>query len=185
MSNLRNQLEKNAKHNERDVKVHSPRNTERLDIVLQTEHMAQAIGKLAQQPASTSQLVEGLLISKDFSYTLLDPRDLKDFTGLETSSIVQRQRVALDVGWDLVRWHLEGMFGGVEEGVSKEGGKPVLRVLSALDIQLTSERELTLEWVSSASNDMIADAALTLIIGIDQSRSSLKSVSLTSLRFTR
>ena len=41
MANLRQQLEKNAKHHERDVKVHSPRNTERLDIVLRTEHMAQ------------------------------------------------------------------------------------------------------------------------------------------------
>lgn len=41
MANLRQQLEKNAKYHERDVKVHSPRNTERLDIVLRTEHMAQ------------------------------------------------------------------------------------------------------------------------------------------------
>lgn len=41
MANLRNQLEKNAKYTDRDVKVHSPRNTEKLDIILRTEHMAQ------------------------------------------------------------------------------------------------------------------------------------------------
>lgn len=35
--------------------------------------------------------------------------------------VTQRQKVALGVGWDLVRWHLEGMFGAVEEGVDKDG----------------------------------------------------------------
>jgi cleavage and polyadenylation specificity factor subunit 3 len=52
MANLRNQLEKNAKHHGRDVKVHSPRNTEQLDIVLRTEHMAQVSPPLAWQPQS-------------------------------------------------------------------------------------------------------------------------------------
>ena len=35
--------------------------------------------------------------------------------------VTQRQKVALGVGWDLVRWHLEGMFGQVEEGLDKDG----------------------------------------------------------------
>ncbi|KAL7410339.1 beta-lactamase-like protein [Mrakia frigida] len=176
MANLRQQLEKNAKFAERDVKVHSPRNTERLDIVLRTEHMAQAIGTLAAKPPSASQIVSGLLVSKDFSYTLLDSADLRDFTGLETSTIIQRQKVALDVGWELVKWHLEGMFGAVVEGVDANE-KPVLRVMSTLDLKLTGERELTLEWVASSSSDMIADAALTLVLGIDQSKASVKMTS--------
>ena len=52
--------------------------------------------------------------------------------------------------------------------------------MSALDLKLTGpdRRELTLEWVASSSNDMIADAALTLVLGIDQSRASVKSASL-------
>lgn len=51
--------------------------------------------------------------------------------------------------------------------------------MSALDLKLTGpdQRELTLEWVASSSNDMIADAALTLVLGIDQSRASVKSTS--------
>ena len=62
-----------------------------------------------------------MLVSKDYSYTLLDPRDLRDFAGLTTCVVTQRQKVALGVGWDLVRWHLEGMFGQVEEGLDKDG----------------------------------------------------------------
>lgn len=88
----------------------------------------QAIGTLASQPPSASQVVSGLLVSKDFSYTLLDSADLRDFTGLETSTIVQRQKIALEVGWELIKWHLEGMFGEVVEGVDKDGKTPVLRV---------------------------------------------------------
>lgn len=60
-------------------------------------------------------------MAKDYSYTLLDPRDLKDFAGLSTCTVSQRQRISLGVGWELVRWHLEGMYGKVEEGVDKEG----------------------------------------------------------------
>jgi cleavage and polyadenylation specificity factor subunit 3 len=65
--------------------------------------------------------LSGLLVSKDFSYTLLDPRDLKDFAGLSTCTVAQRQKVALGVRWQLVRWHLEGMFGSVAEGVDGDG----------------------------------------------------------------
>ena len=68
-------------------------------------------------------------MSKDYSYTLLDPRDLRDFAGLSTCALVQRQRIVLGVGWHLVRWHLEGMFGGVEERMDKDG-IPTMRVSS-------------------------------------------------------
>jgi cleavage and polyadenylation specificity factor subunit 3 len=64
--------------------------------------------------------VKGLLISKDFSYTLLDPKDLKDFTGLSTSTIVQKQSIPIGVDWSVVRWHLEGMYGEIEEGTDDE-----------------------------------------------------------------
>lgn len=35
--------------------------------------------------------------------------------------VTQQQKIALGVGWELVRWHLEGMYGSVEEGVDKDG----------------------------------------------------------------
>lgn len=66
-------------------------------------------------------------MSKDYSYTLLDPRDLRDFAGLSTCTLVQRQKIVLGVGWHLVKWHLEGMFGSVEEGLDKDG-IPTMRV---------------------------------------------------------
>lgn len=82
---------------------------------------AQAIGTLADKPPQTNDLLSGLLVAKDYSYTLLDPRDLRDFTGLSTCTVTQRQKIVVGVRWDLIRWHLEGMYGSVEEGLSTDG----------------------------------------------------------------
>ncbi len=60
---------------------------------------------------------------------MLDPADLKDFTGLGTSSVVQRQTVSVSVGWEVVRWHLEGMYGEVEE--EEIDGQPSCKVRAA------------------------------------------------------
>lgn len=46
--------------------------------------------------------------------------------------------------------------------------------MGTVDVKHTSERELTLEWDSSASNDMIADSTLALVTGIDKSPASVK-----------
>lgn len=76
---------------------------------------------MANKPPQANDIISGLLVAKDYSYTLLDPKDLRDFTGLSTCIVAQRQKVTLGVGWELVRWHLEGMYGRVEEGLDKDG----------------------------------------------------------------
>ncbi|KAF5393339.1 hypothetical protein D9757_000563 [Collybiopsis confluens] len=156
MGRLRAAMTSRYKERDEDVKIHTPRNCETLQLSFRGERVAKAIGTLADKPPQASDVVTGLLVAKDYSYTLLDPRDLKDFAG-----------------WELVRWHLEGMYGKVEEGLDKEG-IPTMRIMGAVDVKYTQEHELTLEWDSSASNDMIADSALALITGIDKSLASVK-----------
>ncbi|KDQ57603.1 hypothetical protein JAAARDRAFT_35295 [Jaapia argillacea MUCL 33604] len=173
MGRLRAALQDKYKGKDEEVKIHTPRNLETLELTFRGERVAKAIGTLAAKPAQAGEVLSGLLVSKDYSYTLLDPRDLKDFAGLSTCVVTQRQRVMLGVGWDLVRWHLEGMYGKVDEGVDQDG-VPTMRVMGAVDVKHTQEHELTLEWDSSASNDMIADSTLALITGIDKSPASVK-----------
>ena len=50
----------------------------------------------------------------------------------------------------------------------------VLKIMGAVDVKHTGPHELTLEWESSASNDMIADSSIALIFGIDRSPASVK-----------
>lgn len=47
--------------------------------------------------------------------------------------------------------------------------------MDALLIKQTGLHELCLEWDSSASNDMIADAAIAVLFGMDSSPASVKS----------
>ncbi|PCH43860.1 hypothetical protein WOLCODRAFT_104322 [Wolfiporia cocos MD-104 SS10] len=173
MGRLRAAMTDRYKSRDEDVKIHTPRNLETLELTFRGERVAKAIGTLAAKPPQPGDILSGLLVSKDYSYTLLDPRDLRDFAGLSTCTVTQRQKMVLGVGWDLVRWHLEGMFGKVEEGMDKDG-VPIMRIMGSIDVKQTSENELTLEWESSASNDMIADSTLALITGIDKSPASVK-----------
>jgi cleavage and polyadenylation specificity factor subunit 3 len=149
MGRLRAALQ--SQYAESDIKVHTPRNCEPLELTFNAERVVkvslwpfavdgaaelrllsvhprprQVIGKLAAEPPKTGSTLSGLLIQKDFSYTMLDPQDLKDFTGLGTSDIVQRQSISISVSWEVIRWHLEGMYGEVDE--QEEDGLPVFRV---------------------------------------------------------
>ncbi|GLB45057.1 putative CPSF73-100_C [Lyophyllum shimeji] len=173
MARLRAAMTSRYKERDEDVKIHTPRNLETLNLSFRGERVAKAIGTLADKPPQPNDVVSGLLVAKDYSYTLLDPRDLRDFAGLSTCTVTQRQKIVLGVRWDLVRWHLEGMYGSVEEGLDKDG-LPTMRVMKAVDVKHTNDHELTLEWESSASNDMIADSTLALITGIDKSPASVK-----------
>lgn len=49
--------------------------------------------------------------------------------------------------------------------------------MQAVTIVHTSEQALTLEWVSSVSNDMIADSVLALLCGIDSNYATIKRAS--------
>lgn len=47
--------------------------------------------------------------------------------------------------------------------------------MNAISIVRVSEQELSLEWSSSGSNDMIADSALALLSGMDSNFATIKS----------
>ena len=55
--------------------------------------------------------------------------------------------------------------------------------MGAVDVKHTEEHELTLEWESSASSDMIADSCLALIMGIDKSPASVKCATSFTISF--
>lgn len=109
-----------------EINIHTPKNCEPLTLTFRQERMVKAIGSLAETWPENGKTVKGLLVSKDFSYTLLDPKDLRDFTGLGTSTVSQKQSIALGVDWAVVRWYLEGMYGEVEE--SEDEGRAAMTV---------------------------------------------------------
>lgn len=121
MGRLKAALQAKYKNRDEDIKIYSPRNLETVHLTFRPERVAKVIGGLAAKPPQANDVLSGLLVSKDYSYTLLDPRDLRDFAGLSTCVVTQRQKITIGVGWGLVRWHLEGMYGSVEEGMDQDG----------------------------------------------------------------
>ena len=128
--------------------------------------------------------MSGWLVKKDHAYSLLDLRDLPLSAGFSTCVLKQRQRVVLNTRWDSVQWSLEGVFGNVEQRLDRDG-KHILRVrqcqvtgslltrsliqiMGAINVKHASERELMIEWESSAINDMIADSAVAVVACADQ-----------------
>lgn len=106
------------------VKVFSPRNCEELRIPFKADKMAKVVGKLASIPppqdpnldTASAPLVTGVLVQNDFKLSLMAPEDLREYAGLNTTTITCKQRLTLSAaGIDLIKWALEGTFGTVEE----------------------------------------------------------------------
>lgn len=174
MTRLKNALKDKYLLKKSDIQIHTPRNVETLRLTFQASRIARAIGTLADQtqPVADANL-SGILVSKDSAYTLLAPSDLREYTGLSTSTILQRQKLIINVGWETVRWHLTGMYGGILEGLDAQGVL-TFRVMETVDIKQVADNQMSLEWVGSLANDMIADSVLALLLSIDQSPASLK-----------
>ncbi|WZH40201.1 beta-lactamase-like protein [Fusarium acuminatum] len=115
------------------VKVYSPRNCEELRIPFKADKTAKVVGKLASiQPpqsihpdqAAAPPLVTGVLVQNDFKLSLMAPEDLREYAGLNTTTITCKQRLTLSAaGVDLVKWALEGTFGNIEELPEMRRGK--------------------------------------------------------------
>ncbi|KAK0570004.1 endoribonuclease ysh1 [Tilletia horrida] len=173
MNKLRLALQSKFAERKEDIKIHTPKNCQVLELKFRAERTAKVIGSLAVKAPQENSIVSGLLVSKDFAYTILDSKDLMEFTGLTTSSILQRQHIAIGVNWELIRWHLEGMYGSIVEGVDVEGRRTI-RVMDVVDIKQSGKHQLTLEWAASTPNDMVADSAVALLLGVDSSPASVK-----------
>ncbi|KAI9572193.1 beta-lactamase-like protein [Boletus coccyginus] len=173
MGRLRTALEARYEDRGVDRKVYTPGNLETLQISVQRERIAQVVGRLATDGPREGDVLSGLLVAKDCSYTLLDAQELDKFVGLLVPVVTQKQRLMIGVAWELVRWHLEGMFGRVEERVDSDLVKTI-RVMHAVDVKHTGEQHVTVEWESSGENDMIADATVGLLAGVDKSAASVK-----------
>lgn len=134
-------LNKNKPENLKN-KIFSPANCEELRIPIRTEKIAKVVGKLAEQFAlptrhhdgakedenekrvkseEEGQVISGVLVQNDLKLSLMDPDDLREYAGLTTTTIMCRQKITLAAaGVELIRWALEGTFGGIKDLTPKK-----------------------------------------------------------------
>lgn len=185
------------------VKVYSPRNCEELRIPFKADKTAKVVGKLAsiappKDVDASAPLVTGVLVQNDFKLSLMAPEDLREYAGLNTTTITCKQRLTLSAaGVDLVRWALEGTFGAVEELPEMrrvKGGKldgedekmaedadeevanlvAAYLVMGCVSVRYRTNGEVELEWEGNMLNDGIADSVMAVLFSVESSPAAVK-----------
>lgn len=184
-----------------EVTIYNPRNCDELQLHFRSTKVAKVVGSVAAStlisatdltaaenttalvPASNAlppsimipqngRVISGILVEKDFHLSLVESADLKEFTGLTTSVVTERQSIIVNAGGDLIRYHLEQMFGGVEV-LQDESTSAEFKVMDAIKV-IHEGNIATIEWVGNIMNDAIADAVLGLLLSVDSSPASVK-----------
>lgn len=203
-------LSLNAQKTEK-VKIFSPRNCEELLIPFKSDKMAKVVGKLAsiQQPSlpaedPDSRLVTGVLVQNDFKLSLMAPEDLREYAGLNTTTVTCKQKFTLGyAGVDLIKWALEGTYGAIEElpemhknktseaengegengeaeREQEEADEEIQQLVAAylvmgcITVRYRSNREVEMEWEGNLHNDSIADSVMAVLMMVETSPAAVK-----------
>jgi cleavage and polyadenylation specificity factor subunit 3 len=127
MGRLKRALEAAAAAAGTPLHVYTPRNCQPVAIAHRGEKVARLLGRLAERAAAAEEeaaaaggeaasagvRVSGLLVQKEFSYTLLHPSDLATYTKLRAGALRQRQLVPCAQPFTAVRLALEALFDGI------------------------------------------------------------------------
>ncbi|OLL23919.1 Endoribonuclease ysh1 [Neolecta irregularis DAH-3] len=154
------------------TEIHSPRNCEMIRLEFKGEKVAKVMGTLAKYKPQEGDHIDGILLQKDFQMSILAPEDLEEFSGLNTTVIVERQTVAFHSSPALLRYHLESMFGAIDTVVADEK-RPTFRVMDCISLAFVSEYRLRIEWIGNLMNDTIADAVLAIVMSAESSPASV------------
>ena len=91
-SNEMGRLKASLVQNYKTSKVFSPRNCETVEITFsRPAKIAKVVGSLVK-PFTNNQPLSGILIEKDYNYTILSGEDVSSYTSLTSSFIQQSQR---------------------------------------------------------------------------------------------
>lgn len=199
------------------VKVYTPANCDEVRIPFRKDKFAKVVGKLAEiAPPSDQddgQLMTGVLVQNGFDLSLMAPDDLREYAGLNTTTITCKQHLTLSsASMDLIRWALESTFGAIEEigtntkketkeetnGVEGESSPKQEAADEEIPIEETSSflvmgcvilryhsrtREIELEWEGNMMNDGVADAVMAVLLTVESSPASVKRMEAMTLNF--
>jgi len=178
MGRLKSALQREYdREEELDIKVFNPANLETIAFHFKGEKMAKLMGGMCVPEPCAGDVIEGVLVKKNFNCHIVAPKELTKFTKLPTSRVSQRIGVNYSAGFPLLHYLLSCMFGSVKsvppaqymagQQASKESkADPPTGVLLVMDlITVLHEPPLVvLQWAANPRNDMFADAVLKVLL---------------------
>uniref|UniRef100_A0A8C1QE72 Cleavage and polyadenylation specific factor 3 n=1 Tax=Cyprinus carpio TaxID=7962 RepID=A0A8C1QE72_CYPCA len=153
------------------IEVHNPRNTEAVTLNFRGEKLAKVMGSLADKKCVQGQRVSGILVKKNFSYHILAPSDLSNYTDLAMSTVKQTQAIPFTGPFPLLLSQLRHLTGDVEELEISE--RSTLRVFNSITV-VHDQNMVLLEWFANPLNDMYADAVTTVVLEVQSNPKAQK-----------
>jgi cleavage and polyadenylation specificity factor subunit 3 len=169
MGRLKSALQSRYAEREVELHIHTPKNCDTVELLFRGEKVAKIIGELASQTPVNGTIVEGILASKEFTFQIVAREELEEFTELVNVPVIQTQNVTTRAPWGLIQWHLEQMYGTIEQ----KGDS--FRVFNAVNIKW-NQKSVELKWDSTPTNDMIADSVVAVVLQADVSPASVKGI---------
>uniref|UniRef100_A0A6B2KZ24 Beta-Casp domain-containing protein n=1 Tax=Arcella intermedia TaxID=1963864 RepID=A0A6B2KZ24_9EUKA len=152
------------------IEILTPRNCQTVKLQFKGQKTAKAVGNIAAGGPQHLARMSGLLVQKDYQYTLVDPVDLHTYTKLQTSEVTQTLSVPYQDKWDTLKYQLEQMFDDVKDSTFDD--KLALQVHDSLYVVCTSSTAVTLEWVANPVLDMLSDSIVSIIFQINANPAS-------------
>lgn len=179
MNRLKLALQREYEDNEEiRFQLHTPRNTQEVDLSFRGEKMAKVMGTLAASEPEEGKALSGILIKRGFKHHLVDPDDLSKYTDLAISTVKQQQTVAFQGSLSALK-HLLQQISPTVKSVSHQN-REALVVFNEITV-IKEDKTLTLEWIANAVNDMYADAVLTVILQVETNPLSIQASKQTTL----
>ena len=187
MGRLKRALEQKAAADGKQRIVHMPKNCQTISMELAVEKRAKVLGRLAEKVVDGST-VSGILVRKGFADTIVDPAELGSLTKLQTSSITQKQALPVTRPLSDLRLDLEMLVHCVREDTSNDvnirsdKNAPATSIIVGERVRVSycfgsyggkeAKKEgvvkdtnfIVLEWESSPSNDLLADAVVAVVL---------------------
>jgi len=186
MNRLKQALIREYEDDPHDLKVYNPRNTQEVQLMFRGEKMAKVMGSLAsKRSAEEGEEMSGILVKRNFNYHILSPEDLPNYTELSLSTVTQRQSLVLSANPVQLGSILAALSGGDAVKIDSQEEKTKLlkshvsassnantpahvwRVFKSVTViwepKTSYQAMVTMEWLSSPVQDMLADAVVATL----------------------
>lgn len=149
----------------RKLDLHSPVNCGVVKLRFKNEKMVKAIDVLPlpedESKPKPGTEVSGLLVQQDFSYTLVKPNDLPQYTALKLSQIDQCQVIPLKKSMVTLATQLNTVFRGVRYN---EVDEVINMAKGAVRMVKRNEHSVHMLWASGYASDTLTEAIAAIAI---------------------
>ncbi|KAK5576936.1 hypothetical protein RB653_001873 [Dictyostelium firmibasis] len=170
MSRLRQSLVAKFK----TINVLTPKNAMSVALEFRPEKVAKTLGSIITNPPKQNEIIQGILVTKDFTHHIVSASDIHNYTNLKTNLIKQKLTLPFGQTYHILISTLEQIYDEIQESSTDSNDKPTITIYNEIKLTFNIGVSIILEWNSNTVNDMISDSVIALISQIESNPLSIK-----------